>query len=363
MTTDKLNENLATDSTCAAGLDSVAFQPDAQRAWEMLKCCPRHAATPLLCLCDDGTGVWVKDESRRMGLGSFKALGGIYAVAQLLAEAVASTTGERPADAAMLDDSVKQVAVNQIYVCASAGNHGLAVATGARLFGAQARIHISASVPESFAQRLEQIGAVVCRSGDTYEQSLQIAEQDANQCGGTLLADGSWQGYTHAPGLVMEGYTAIALELQSAFETKNRWPTDVYLQAGVGGMAAAVAVMIRRHWPVQPRIVIVEPNAADCLAISARAGKLVDARGPVSTMGRLDCKAASLLAFDALSACEVQYLAISDKEAEIAVRSLNYLGLNTTPSGAAGFAGWQRDRALDQAQGEHPLVVLSEQAI
>lgn len=363
MSTDKLNENPTTGNTHPAGLDSVAFQPDARRAWQMLQCCPQHCATPLLCLCDDGIGVWVKDESRRMGLGSFKALGGIYAVAQLLAEAVASATGERPTDSAMLDDSVRTVAARQIYVCASAGNHGLAVATGARLFGAQARIHISASVPESFAQRLEQIGAVVCRSGQTYEQSLVIAEQDANQCGGTLLADGSWQGYTHAPGLVMEGYTVIAQELQTAFEQKNRWPTDVYLQAGVGGMAAAVAVMIRRHWPVQPRIVIVEPDAADCLAVSARAGKLVEAHGPESTMGRLDCKTASLLAFDALSVCDVRYLAISDDEADVAVRSLNYLGLGTTPSGAAGFAGWQRDRALDRTKGEHPLVVLSEQAI
>lgn len=363
MPTDKLDVNLTTGSAHPVGLESGVFQPDAHRAWDMLQCCPRHATTPLLCLSDDGIGVWVKDESKRMGLGSFKALGGIYAVAQLLAEVVADTTGERPADSAMLDDSVRAVAAGQIYVCASAGNHGLAVATGARLFGAQARIHISASVPESFAQRLEQIGAVVCRSGQTYEQSLQIAEQDANECGGVLLADGSWQGYTHAPGLVMEGYTVIAQELQTAFEQKNRWPTDVYLQAGVGGMAAAVALMIRRHWPVQPRIVIVEPDAADCLAISAKAGELVDAQGPVSTMGRLDCKAASLLAFNALSACDVQYLAISDNEADVAVRSLNYLGLGTSPSGAAGFAGWQRDRALGRARGEHPLVVLSEQAI
>jgi len=345
------------------GLDSIAFQPDANRAWDMLQHCPRHTVTPLLCLCDDGVGVWVKDESRRMGLGSFKALGGIYAVAQLLSEAVTDKTGVRPPDSAMLDETVRAVAADQTFVCASAGNHGLAVATGARLFGAKARIHISASVPESFAQRLEQIGAVVCRSGHTYEQSLQLAEQDAQQCGGVLLADGSWPGYTYAPGLVMEGYTVIAREMQLAFKQKNRWPTDVYLQAGVGGMAAAVAFMLRKHWPVQPRIVIVEPEAADCLAISAKTGKLVDAKGPVSNMGRLDCKAASLLAFEALSVCDVEYLAISDNEAEVAVRSLGYLGLNTTPSGAAGFAGWQRDRALDRTKGEHPLVVLSEQAI
>ena len=312
---------------------------------------------------DDGVGVWVKDESRRMGLGSFKALGGIYALAQLLADEVESETGKRPEAQAMMDEPVKRVAAKSTFVCASAGNHGLAVASGAKLFGAQARIHLSASVPEDFAQRLRHTGAVVCRSGDTYEQSLVLAEEDANAIGGVLLADGSWPGYTYPPSLVMEGYTMIALEMQASFTAKNRWPTDVYLQAGVGGMAAAVAYMIRRYWLVQPRIVIVEPNAADCLALSSKAGKLVEAQGPVSNMGRLDCKAASILSLEALEACDVEYLAISDSEAVVAVKSLSYLGLKTSPSGAAGFAAWQRERALDKNAGEHPLVIMSEVAV
>lgn len=342
---------------------TLAFQPDDARAWQVLQCCPQNAKTPLLCMNDDGVGVWVKDESQRLGLGSFKALGGIYAVAQLVSDAVEKKTGVRPQPDKLLDSGVTAVAATLTFVCASAGNHGLAVATGARLFGAKARIHISATVPENFAQRLESVGAVVCRSGDTYEQSLALAEQDATEVNGMLLADGSWQGYTYPPSLVMEGYTAIARELHDQFSTRNRWPSDVYLQAGVGGMAAAVALMIRQYWPNQPRIVIVEPVAADCLALSAKAGKLIEATGPVSNMGRLDCKAASMLAFDALSACDVEYLTISDSEADIAVRSLAYLGLDTSPSGAAGFAAWQRDRALDHAMGQHPLIIMSEQAI
>lgn len=341
-------------------LTTIAFQPDDKRASRLIKSCPNYAPTPLLCMNDDGVGVWVKDESRRFGLGSFKALGGVYAVAQLLADELEKDTGRRPPAEAMMEQDVKRVAAQKIFVCASAGNHGLAVATGAKLFGAQARIHLSATVPESFAQRLTSMGAHVCRSGDTYEQSLQLAEQDARALGGILLADGSWQDYTYPPSLVMEGYTMIASELQSAFIAKKRWPSDVYLQAGVGGMACAVALMIRKYWLHQPRIVIVEPTAADCLAISARAGKLIDAQGPVSSMGRLDCKSASLLAFDALSVCDVEYLAISDVEADVAVRSLDYIGLQTSASGAAGFAAWQRDRALDKAVGAHPLVVMSE---
>lgn len=344
-------------------LKMIAFQPNHDRAWSTLQCCPRYTATPLLCLADDGIGVWVKDESQRLGLGSFKALGGVYAVAQLVCDEYEKQTGTRVPAASMLDESVKKIAAHMSFVCASAGNHGLAVATGARLFGANATVHIAASVPDSFATRLESVGAVVCRSGDTYEQSLKIAEQNATDSGGILLADGSWQGYTYPPSLVMEGYCVVARELFDAFSLKNRWPSDVYLQAGVGGMAAAVALMIRQYWPQQPRIVIVEPTAADCLALSARAGKLVDAVGPVSNMGRLDCKAASMLAFDALSVCDVEYVAISDSEADVGVKSLGFLGLHTSPSGAAGFAAWQRDRALDRHAGDHPLVIMSEQAV
>ncbi len=344
-------------------LRKLAFQPDDERAWQMLQCCPRYQATPLLCMADDGIGVWVKDESQRLGLGSFKALGGVYAVAQLICDQYEKLSGLRVEPTAILDEAIKSTAADMSFVCASAGNHGLAVATGARLFGANARIHIASTVPDSFATRLEQVGAVVCRSGDTYEQSLTLAEEDANATGGILLADGSWPGYTYEPSLVMEGYCMIARELFLSFQEKNRWPTDVYLQAGVGGMAAAVAVMIRKHWLQQPRIVIVEPTAADCLALSAQAGKRVDAVGPVSNMGRLDCKAASMLSVEALSVCDVEYLAISDREADVAVKSMDYLGLQTSASGAAGFAAWQRDRALDHSAGQHPLVVMSEQAV
>lgn len=357
---DSINQ---VNAAFASKLRTVAFHPDDERAWKVLHACPRYESTPLLCMSDDGVGVWVKDESRRLGLGSFKALGGIYAVAQLLTDEVEIASGTRPQAQEILEDNIKAVAAKLTFVCASAGNHGLAVATGARIFGAKARIHISATVPEDFAHRLESVGAVVCRSGETYEESLELAQQDAEAVGGVLLADGSWQGYTYPPSLVMEGYTAIARELHDQFSAKNCWPSDVYLQAGVGGMAAAVSLMIRKYWPTQPRIVIVEPAAADCLAISASAGKLIDASGPVSNMGRLDCKAASLLAFDALAVCDVEYLTISDNEADVAVRSLDYLGLATSPSGAAGFAAWQRDRALDRSVGQQPLIVMSEQAI
>jgi diaminopropionate ammonia-lyase len=349
------------------GLDfmdsSPLFHPDDARALECARACPHYRSTELTRIDHDGVTVMVKDESTRFGLGSFKALGGVHAVAQLLLEQVEEQTGSRPRIEDIKSEAVRKIAATQTFVCASAGNHGMAVAAGARLFGANARVHVSAEVPADFVQRLQELGCEARVSGATYEESLKAAEDDARSTQARLLADGSWAGYTHPPGLVMEGYTVMAAELREVFDTSGQWPSDVYLQAGVGGMAAAVTHMIRTYWSVQPRIVIVEPEAADCLALSAAAGYLVEAIGPVSKMGRLDCKAASLLAFDTLQRSSVHYMTISDDEAAAAVTDLSMHGLHTTPSGGAGFAAWQRELAAGFPVGSSPLIFMSEQAI
>ncbi len=302
---------------------SPLFNPDDARALQCARARPHYKPTELTHFEHDGVALMVKDESTRFGLGSFKALGGVHAVAQLLLDEVEAQTGSRPIIEDMNSEAVRKIAATQTFVCASAGNHGLSVAAGAQLYGANARVHVSAEVPADFVQRLQDLGCEARVSGATYEESLKAAEDDANSTQARLLADGSWAGYTHAPGLVMEGYTVMGAELREVFESTGQWPTDVYLQAGVGGMAAAVTHMIRTYWSVQPRIVIVEPEVADCLALSAAAGYLVEANGPVSNMGRLDCKAASLLAFDTLEHSSVHYVTISDDEAAAAVRDLS----------------------------------------
>ncbi len=342
---------------------SPLFNPDDARALHCARARPHYRPTDLIRIEHRGVTVMVKDESTRFGLGSFKALGGVHAVAQLILEEVEEQTSSRPDIENIQSDTVRKIAATQTYVCASAGNHGLSVAAGAQLYGAHARVHVSAEVPAEFVSRLQAMGCEARVSGATYEESLMAAEADAQSTQARLLADGSWAGYTHAPGLVMEGYTVMAAELQKNFENSGQWPTDVYLQAGVGGMAAAVTHMIRKYWMVQPRIVIVEPVVADCLALSAAAGDLVTATGSVSNMGRLDCKAASLLAFDTLRRSSVQYQTISDEEATAAVTALSLHGLHTTPSGVAGFAAWQRDQAAALTVGSSPLMVMSEQAI
>ncbi len=314
----------------------MTFNPDPGAPLRTLGALPGFAATPLRTLAQaEGPTILIKDERDRMGLGAFKAVGGIHAVATLLAE-----RGDVPT-----------------FVCASAGNHGYAVATGARLLGAKARIHLSRSTPAPFVARLQLAGAEVVISDARYDELLLEAQADAATTGAVLLSDTADTLNDRPPALVMEGYTLIAEELRTVFEVSGRWPTDVYLQAGVGGLAAAMAHMIRANWRVQPRIVIVEPDAAPCLAASARAGRPVRVEGPDSVMGRLDCKAPSVLAHAVLTRCEVDYATVSDDQARIVADHLAVAGLPTTPSGAAGFAALL---AATPAADTRSLIILTE---
>ena len=311
----------------AAG--EIETAPDAANA--LIAQCPRAAVTPLV-LADDlarrlGVGhIAVKDERGRMGLGSFKALGAAHAIAKAAARRIKDGTATDYATAL----------AGETYVCASAGNHGLSVAAGAHVFGAQAVVYLSEAVPEDFAGRLRGKGAKVVRAGDTYEASMAAAAQAAEDNGWQLLSDSSWVGYTGMPRDVMEGYLIMGDE---AARQIDRPPTHVFLQAGVGGLAAAGAATARRCWGGDVKIIVVEPEAAPALLESVRAGKPVTTHGPVSNMGRLDCKEPSHLALKYLAREADAFMTVTDAEALETVALLEKHDLATSPSGGAGIAG------------------------
>jgi diaminopropionate ammonia-lyase len=345
------------------------FTPNPEKPKNLLAACPAYTPSPLIKdNAITNIEILIKNETQRMGLGSFKALGGVYAVAVLLAEKWHTTTGNTLQPEEFTSDKFKQFAASATFICASAGNHGLAVASGAKLFGAKARIHLSAEVPKAFEQRLLTKAATVIWSGKVYEDSVAAATQDAEQGNGFLLADGSWEGYTYPPSLVMEGYTVIAEELRSTFTQSKQWPTHVFFQAGVGGLAAAMTYMIRHNWEQQPEIIIVEPDQAPCLQESHKKGEITTVSGDISVMGRLDCKAPSLLAFHALEKAQVHYSTISDQDAVEATHILQQNGINTTPSGAAGLAGLlkyqQREiKGISSHKSFLPLIIVTEEKI
>ena len=332
---------------------------------DLLEVCPSYAQTPIVEISAlNNIRLLIKDETNRMGLGSFKALGGIYAVAKFLLEQWQEENGSELPVRRLTDLEVRGWSNKFTFVCASAGNHGIAVAKGAELFNANSRVHIADSVPASFAQRLTALGAVVIRSGETYEESMFVAMND-NSNGEILLADSSWTGYYHLPMLVMEGYTVIAEEMRQVFLLNDSWPTHVFLQAGVGGLAASMAFEIRKNWKKQPKIIVVEPDAAPCLFESHKLRRTTTVSGPISSMGRLDCKEPSLIAFNILKELADDFVCVSDDDALTAVNFLAQNELATTPSGAAGLAAILSNAKLDIAIPDNSicLVIATEGSI
>lgn len=326
------------------GLEASVAQ-DPAPVLRLLEKCPEAEPTPLRSLdslaSEMGIGrLWAKDERGRMGLGSFKALGAAYVIA--------SEAAEHP--------SGRLEGVT--YVAASAGNHGLSLAVGAKTFGARGVVFISENVPQSFADRLADAGAEVIRSGADYEESMAAAETAAEREGWRLLSDSSWPGYTDVPRRVMEGYLAIGAEI--ADQLDGPAPTHVFMHAGVGGLAAALAGFVRRTWGDDPTVVVVEPDRARPLLESIRAGEPVHADGPPSVMGRLDCKEPSHLALGALSRWADEFMTVTDDEAEAAAQRLAAHGVDTTPSGGAGFTGLTRFDPTRLGPSARVLVVISE---
>lgn len=282
--------------------------------------------------------LWLKDESTRLGLGSFKALGGAYAVARTIMQRAGLEGGGPEGVAgidALLDDRLRQTAANLTFLTASAGNHGIAVAAGAQRFGARARIFLNRTVPASFAARLRALGALVDDSSASYDESLAVARQAAERGEGVLLSDTTWPGYESLPVLIMQGYCLLLDEVARELPAP---PTHLLLQAGVGGMACALAGKARALWGTATQIILVEPERASCLRDSILAGHSVIASGPVSNMGRLDCKEPSLVALRFLSREADQLATISDDEASRATELLARHGYRTSESGAAGVA-------------------------
>lgn len=317
------------------GLATGRVGSDPSEVEALLRRCPAADITPLhevpgLAEMLGVARVDLKDERGRLGLGSFKALGAAHVIARMAADRV-----DRPGAPADVEE-MSTALHGTVFACASAGNHGLSVAAGASIFGAQAVVYLSEAVPEGFARRLRARGATVVRAGRDYEASMTAVAADAEERDWVLLSDSSWPGYVELPARVMEGYLTVGAEIT---ETLDRPATHIFVQAGVGGLAAAMSALIRARWGEEPMIVVVEPVDAPALQESIRVGRPVATAGPVSSMGRLDCKAPSHLALGELARTADRFVTIDDDEAAATVDLLASHGIPTTPSGAAGIAG------------------------
>jgi diaminopropionate ammonia-lyase len=298
---------------------------------------------PALAAASDVASIHVKDEGQRFGLKSFKALGGAYAIALLVLDAAGRRLGRKlePADLARPD--VRAVAATMTVACATDGNHGRSVAWGASNAGCRAMIFIHAGVSQSRADQMAAFGAEIRRTAGTYDDSVRMAAETAAREGWTVVSDTAWEGYEAIPLSVMQGYTAMIGEALDALEHP---PTHIFLQAGVGGMAAAVAAYsIQRLDARMPKIIVVEPERAACLFASAKAGRLVTIpHGEPTVMAMLECATPSPLGFEVLSALADGYVTLTEDAAVAAMRRLAEPLAGDPPivageSGCTGLAG------------------------
>jgi len=313
-----------------------------------------HAETPLHCLPELAASlglaaIHVKDEGHRLGLGSFKALGGAYAVIRLVLEEASRQLGRHVDIAELHTPAVKAVAATMTVACATDGNHGRSVAQGARLVGAGARIFVHSGVSDERVEAIARFGAEMIRVAGTYDDSVAEAARIAAGEGWIIVSDTSWPGYDYIPTLVMQGYTAMVRE---ALRQLPQLPTHVFVQSGVGGVAAAVAA----HLAVvlgerRPAFVVVDPARAACICESARAGHPVKVRpGEPTVMAMLECYEPSLVAWRMLARVADAFMTVEEEDAVAAMNRLarpigGDVAIVAGESGGAGLAGLMRATA------------------
>ena len=282
----------------------------------------RLCALPALAQAAGVASIHYKDEGSRFGLGSFKGLGGAYAVARLLCRELSQRLG-RAVSAADLqsDPALRQACADITVTCATDGNHGRSVAWGAQMLGCRCVIYIHATVSEGRKDAIARYGAQVVRTSGNYDESVQQADRDAKANGWFVISDTSYPGYMDVPRDVMQGYQLMVHE---AVRALPQWPTHVFVQAGVGGFAAAVcAYFWERSAEQRPVFVVVEPDRADCLLQSARAGVVTAVKGELDTlMAGLACGEVSLLAWQILATGANAFCSIPDAAAVDVMRLL-----------------------------------------
>jgi diaminopropionate ammonia-lyase len=289
---------------------------------------PEYAPTPLHRLdrlaARLGIGaLYYKDESDRLGQGSFKTLGGAYAATLRLRDL----------------DPGKSVTL----CCATDGNHGRSVAFAAKRHSCASVVFMHEHAPADKEAAIAALGARVIRVAGTYDDSVRHAQKAASEQGWVLVADTSEDAYDQTTRQVIQGYGVMMLEIVEQLAGLLP-PSHVFVQAGVGGLAAAVAgVLAEVYGAARPKLIVVEPETAACLLQSALNGAPSKVGGDLRTaMEMLSTGEASPVAWPILHQRADAFIAIEDSAAVALARELSSsqdVPLSVGISGVAGLAG------------------------
>lgn len=282
--------------------------------------------------------IWLKDESSRLGLPSFKVLGASWATYRALEERLGTSLDGW----ASLEDLASRLAPLRplTLVTATDGNHGRAVAHVARLLGLNASIYVPAGTAAARVAAIEEEGASVTIVDGTYGDAVVRSATEANdRC--LVISDTSWPGYERIPRWVIDGYGTIFGEIDDQIGRADADPPDVVvIPCGVGALAAAAVRHYAGAQGYNPCLVAVEPTNAACLLASRRAGHPVAIPGPHrSIMAGLNCDEPSLVAWSDVSTGIDSFIAIDDAWTRHAMRMLMSVGIAAGETGAAALAG------------------------
>ena len=333
---------------------------------------PEYSVTPLVELKSLAeelgvSNIFVKDESYRFGLNAFKVLGGSYAIAREIG--IRMGISEEELTLARLLQPDVQARLGQLrFVTATDGNHGRGVAWTAKRLGHRAVVFMPKGTAAERLENIRRLGAEASITDCNYDDSVRLARQYAVEHEGIVVQDTSWEGYHNVPLHIMQGYTTMGAEIVEQLAAYgDQAPTHVFLQAGVGAMAGAMAGFIADYYKeARPVITIVEPTKADCLYRTALAndGKLHIVDGALdSIMAGLCCGEPCSIGWQQLAAYADNFVAVPDKAAALGMRVLgnpvgNDAAVVSGESGAAGLGlavAALRERDLAQLKGSLQL--------
>lgn len=309
---------------------------DIYQAFNLISSWPEYRQSPLIRATglarELGLGtVWIKDESKRFGLGGVKALGAPYGLKQQLLK-----RGLTPGS---------PQCANYTAVAATDGNHGLAVAWAAEKFGCRAVIYVGSGVDHARIARITDNGAEIMRVDGTYDDAVLAAEHAAQSPDVLLITDTDYGHELDVTRDIMAGYAVLGIECARQFRDENITPDHVFLQCGVGGMAAGCAIGLWHEMGQKPNVCSVEATNAACIRQSLLTGELTSVPGQLLTrMIGLSCGKPSLPAFEILREVCTDSIAIDDDLA-LMVQDMVSSGINgdapleTWDTGIAGIAG------------------------
>lgn len=307
--------------------------------------------------------IFVKDESFRLGLNAFKVLGAGYAVVKYLSEEFCIPKEELGLERIRTVAGEKDITLTT----ATDGNHGRAVAYIARILGMKSVIFMPKGSSKERYDAIAKEGADVTITDKNYDGSVLMAKALSEEKGYILVQDTAMEGYTEIPLYIMQGYMNILHEIRK--ELGDMIPTHVFLQAGVGSFAAGELAYMVNNYEDYPKTVILEPENANCVYMSAKTGKNYEVTGDLETiMAGLSCGVASTLALEILMNYADMYVSLEDHFSETGMRKLyhsegNDQSIISGESGAVGMGFLHEVMTDDKYKDVREILGLDESSV